>query len=38
MAPNQLTVLACTLAIASRIPAQGISTQELDLLKSSLAK
>jgi hypothetical protein len=48
LAPNQLTVVACTLAangkkeealaLASRIPAQRISTQELDLLKSSLAK
>jgi tetratricopeptide (TPR) repeat protein len=48
LAPNQLTVVACTLAangkkeealaLASRIPAQRISTQELDLLKSTLAK
>jgi hypothetical protein len=48
MAPNQLTVLACTLAangkkeealaLASRIPAQRISTQELDLLKQQLAR
>lgn len=47
MAPNHLTVLACVLAannrkeealaVASRIPATRISTQELDLLKKHLA-